>query len=119
MNTMKLICMVLSVALVEVPFAWNSHAGMIPTSAAVSDLVRLQNREKVGQFMQRKEVKSELMKFGVNPAEASLRVASMSDAEIQKLAGEIDRAPAGADAIVISLSTVLLVVILLLLLGKI
>jgi hypothetical protein len=42
----------------------------------------------------------------------------MSDEEIQKLAGQIDRAHAGGDVIVISLTTVLLVVVILLLIGK-
>jgi hypothetical protein len=91
---------------------------MIPTGDAVAALTRVEDREKVGRFLQRQDVKREFSKYGVDPNEAAQRVASLSDSEIQKLAGEIDRAPAGADVIVISLTTVLLVVIILLLIGK-
>jgi len=113
-----LCCMTLCVSLVEVPFALNAHASMISTGEAVSSLMRSESRAKVDQFMHRQDVRSEFEKFGVNPQEASLRVASMSDEEIQKLAGQIDRAHAGGDVIVISLTTVLLVVVILLLIGK-
>ncbi len=113
-----LCCMTLSISLVEVPFALNAHASMIPTGEVVSALRRAGNRAKVDQFMHRQDVRNQFEKFGVNAQEASLRVASMSDDEIQKIAGQIDRAPAGGDVIVISLTTVLLVVIILLLIGK-
>ena len=112
----------LSFLLVEVPFslrAGRANAGMIPTSEAVSGLTMAQNRENVNAFFNRQEVRKELVKFGVSANEASMRIASLSDSEIQRLAGEIDRAPAGGDAIVISLTTVLLVIIILILLGKI
>ncbi|MGZ3695985.1 MAG: PA2779 family protein [Bdellovibrionota bacterium] len=112
---------VLSFALVEVTFALNASnavAGMIPTSTAVSDMARTQNREKVNAFLLRKDVQAEMLKRGVFPEEARQRVASLSDFELQNLAGRIDSAPAGADVIVISLTTILLVVIILLLLGR-
>lgn len=116
----NLCCLTLCLALVEVPFAAHQAraSSMIPTSVAVSSLVLTESRAKVERFMQRADVRTQIEKFGVNPAEAALRVATMTDAEIQKIAGEIDRAPAGADVIVISLTTVLLIVIILILLGK-
>lgn len=112
----SLVAIVVSLALVEVPFSLNANAGMISTVDAVSDLTGAQNREKVGQFLQRKEVQKELVKFGVKPEEASIRLASLTDAEIQKMAGQIDQSPAGSDVLVISLSTILLVILILLLL---
>lgn len=113
------LCLVLSFALVEVSFALNaSAAGMISTSAAVSEAARTQNLAKVQSFLDRTEVQSELVKRGVAPAEAKLRVASLSDFELQQVAGNVDNAPAGADVIVISLGTVLLVIIILLLIGR-
>jgi hypothetical protein len=113
------IALVLCSALIEVPFAVHANAGMIATGDAVASLTRTENREKVERFMQREDVKREFGKLGVNGEEAALRVASMTDFEIQKISGAIDQNPAGADAVVISLTTVLLIVIILLLLGKI
>jgi hypothetical protein len=114
------ICLALSFALVEVPFALNAHAGMISTGTAVSALVRSENRAKVQRFMQRHDVRAGFEKLGVNPDEAANRVSSMSDAEIQKISGAIDQNPAGGEpTIVIGLSTVLIVLLVLLLVGKI
>ena len=109
---------VLSFAMVEVTFSLNAHAGMIPTSVAVSDMSRVQNLEKVNSALARPDVQAELMKRGVAPSEAAMRVASLSDFELQTLAGNVDNTPAGGDVIVISLTTILLVVIILLLIGK-
>jgi hypothetical protein len=112
----------LAFALVEVTYALNSsgaQAGMISTSQAVSDVARTRNLQTVQTFLERGDVQQELIKRGVAPAEASQRVASLSDFDLQKVAGNIENAPAGADVIVISLTTILLVIIILLLIGKI
>lgn len=109
---------VLSFAMVEVSYSLNANAGMIPTLQAVSDRSRAENLSAVQSFLDRADVKSELVKRGVSPAEAQARVAGLSDFELQSVAGNIENAPAGADVIVISLTTVLLVVIILLLIGR-
>lgn len=109
---------VLSFALVEVSFSLNANAGMIPTGMLVADLSRAKNKEKVAAFLQRQDVQKELIQRGISPAEASVRIAALSDFELQTLAGNIDNAPAGADVIVISLTTILLVILILLLIGR-
>lgn len=114
------LCLVLSFALVEVNFALHaSAASMIPTNFAVSEVAREKNLAKVRGFLDRADVQAELVKRGVTAEEAKLRVAGLSDFELQRVAGNVDSAPAGADVIVISLGTVLLVIIILLLIGRI
>lgn len=110
--------LVLSFALVEVSFSVNAHAGMITTSEAVSDRARAENLSSVRNFLDRVEVQDELIKRGVTPEEAKQRLAGLSDFELQKVAGNIENAPAGADVIVISLTTVLLVILILLLIDR-
>jgi hypothetical protein len=109
---------VLMFALPEVTYSINAHAGMIPTSQAVADVSRTQNLKKVDTFLERAEVQRELVKRGVQPAEARARIASLSDFELQKIAGNIETAPAGADVIVISLTTLLLILIIVLLVAR-
>lgn len=109
---------VLSVALVEVPFATHAQAGMLPTDTAVAELIQSRDREKVAHFFSRTDVRTHLLELGVNPAEAELRLASLTDVEVQKVATQIDQGRSGGEVIVISLTTVLLVVIILILLGK-
>ena len=116
---MVLVSTFLCFLLVEVPFALRANAGMIATSQAVSELTQFQNRKKVDAFFSRQEVQKELVKFGVSPNEASTRIASLSDSEVQKMAGQIDQGTVGGDEVVISISTILLIIIILLLLHKI
>lgn len=109
---------VLSFAMVEVTFSFNAQAGMITTSQAVSDRARAENLSTVNSFLSRVDVQDELIKRGVSPEEAQSRVAGLSDFELQKVGGNIENAPAGADVIVISLGTVLIVILILLLIDR-
>jgi hypothetical protein len=57
-------------------------------------------RRKVEAFLQRQDVREQMVAFGVDPAEAQARVASLSDGEIRQIAGQIDRLPAGQGVII-------------------
>ena len=46
-------------------------------------------------FLAREDVREQMQDLGVDPAEAEARVAAMSDAEVQELAGKLDNAKAG------------------------
>jgi hypothetical protein len=89
---------------------------MISTSEITTALTLSRDREKVAGFLHRQEVQKELVKYGVNPADAEKRLASLSDVEVHKLAKQIENSAAGGDAIVISLTTILIIVLLVLLL---
>jgi tellurite resistance protein len=114
------LCTLLSLGLLEGPFAQRAFAsGMITTGDAVSVLSGEQQRAKVDALLQRQDVRDGLQRFGVSAEEASMRIAALSDSEIRTLADKIEAAPAGGDVLVISLTTILLVVLILILLGKI
>jgi len=119
-HTTLALCAVLSLGLLESPFSRQAYAlGMISTSDAVSTLSREQDQAKIGAFLERQDVRDGLVRFGVNPEEASQRIASLSDAEVRALAGQIEDAPAGGEIVIISLTSILLIVLILVLLGKI
>lgn len=69
-------------------------------------------RERVDAFLAREDVVEQFEALGVDPAEARLRVAGLTEAELEQLSGRIDELPAGAGA----LEVVLLVLIILLIL---
>ena len=52
--------------------------------------------------------------LGVDPAEAARRVGGLSDAEVQRIAGELDRLPAGQGAVGAVIGAALLIFIVLL-----
>src|SRR5919106_2968918 len=57
-------------------------------------------RRRVEAFLERQDVRDQMVAFGVDPDEAQVRVASLSDREIREIAGQIDRLPAGQGVLV-------------------
>ncbi len=54
-----------------------------------------QDREKIVSMLSRNDVQSQLIARGIDPTEAKLRVASLTDDEASSLATQLDKAPAG------------------------
>lgn len=92
-----MLCWMISFSLIELPMMKSAHAGMITTDAVVEVMTRTQTEAKVMEFMSRGDVKEQMVKLGVSPEEASVRVAHLSDADLRKVAGEIDHSTAGGD----------------------
>jgi hypothetical protein len=92
----------------------QAHAGMISTERVVSDMSAERNR--IADFLDRTEVKTKLVQWGVNPEEASQRVASLSDSEVRQIASRLDSLPVGGDGIYLGLGALVLIGILLILL---
>lgn len=92
-----MLCWMISFSLIEIPMMKAAHAGMITTDAVVEVMTRTQTEAKVVEFMGRSDVKEQMIKLGVTPEEATVRVAHLSDSELRKIAGEIDHSVAGGD----------------------
>ena len=71
-------------------------------------------RRQVDAFLQRHDVRDQMVAFGVDPAEAAARVASLSDREIRQIAGQIDRLPAGQGVLVALVGAAVLIFLVLL-----
>ncbi|MGH8516389.1 MAG: PA2779 family protein [Panacagrimonas sp.] len=89
----------LSAAMMLIGFP--AHAGMIGTEQAVSVDARADHLATVERFMTRDDVRAQLETWGVEPATATDRVASLSDAELQQMAMNIESQPAGGDALAV------------------
>jgi len=76
----------------------QAHAGMISTDRVIQQDRVNSDRERVSTFIARDDVRKEFQKHGVNPDEATARVAALSDAEIGQIADRLDSLPAGQDA---------------------
>lgn len=109
-----MLCLMISFTLVELPIMKSAHAGMITTNQVVTEMTRAESQERVANFMDRKDVQDQMVKFGVSPEEAQKRVASLSDAELRKIAGEIDKSTVGGDVggILVLVVLVLLIIYL-------
>lgn len=91
----RLLCRLLVVCMVGLPF--QVHAGLIGTDQVVTAEQALAARGMVSSVVNRADVASQLQALGLSPESAKDRVAALSDAEVTKLAGQIQNLPAGAD----------------------
>lgn len=73
------------------------QAAALSTEALVQIAREESARERLLGLLEREDVAAALESYGVAPAEARARLAALSDAEVQQIAGRIDELPAGAD----------------------
>ena len=92
----KLVSQVLIVCMVWTPF--SIQASMIGTDQVVTSAQDQANRDKVINFVQRGDVARHMELLGVSSANAADRVNAMTQEEVNKVAGQIDTLPAGADS---------------------
>ena len=71
-----------------------ANAGLVSTDAVAHEQAASADRERVLGYFEREDIRSELSRFGVDPVEAEARIGALSDAELSRLAGQIDTDPA-------------------------
>jgi hypothetical protein len=79
----------------------QASAGLIgateATSAVQAAFSSTNARDSVTRFVSRDDVAAQLQAMGVSRTDAQARIAALTDAEVAKLAGQVDRLPAAAD----------------------
>jgi len=101
---------------------WGLPALAAPVSAeqvmtlTVSEQHTAQRAELV-TWLDREDVRQQMTALGVSPTQAMARVASLSDAEVSRLAGEIETSPAAGNGVVGAVVFVFLVLLVTDLLG--
>lgn len=121
MKNFRALCRLLAAPLAAIFFLTNlplgvAQAGLVTTEQVVNHDATAADRARIAAFLARGDVRAQLETLGVDPAEATSRVAGMSDAEVKRIAGRLDTLPAGEGAagavIVAALALLLLLVIL-------
>ncbi len=110
-----LLALVLGVGLLELgPRARVARAAWISTEDALTEAPAADSaRDRIRALFSRDDVRRELEALGVDPGAAAARVALLSDAEVESLAGQLDALPAGGDSIAGVLLIIALVFVLL------
>lgn len=106
----------LIVALVSTGYTGTVSAAVISTQEALSAEVRAATETQVRGSLARDDVRQAMQGLGVDPTDAESRVASLSDAELIQLQGELDRLPAGGNALAV-IGVVFIVLLILELVG--
>ncbi len=111
----KPVSIVLTVLMVLLSVPYQSAlATMVETETVLGVAQSQEAREYLNEVLSRKDVQTALMAQGVDPLEAQARVASLSDAEAVRLAGQVEHLPAGGNAIGVIVGAAVLVFIVLL-----
>jgi hypothetical protein len=97
-----------------------ARAGLVTTEQVVEQRTVASDRERLAAFLLRDDVRQQMEALGVDRQEAIERLASLSDQEVQQIAGRIDELPAGQSVLVgvlIAAGVVLIVLVITDLLG--
>ena len=90
-----------------------ASAAMMSTDQIIAEEASAADRERVLEFLAREDVREEIVALGIDPDEASRRVQSLSDAEIQQIVGAMDQEPAGQSVIAALVITILVIFLIL------
>ncbi len=88
-----------------------AQAEMLTTEAAISKYAAYQDREFLMGELRTDEVKNEMIRLGVDPAEAEARLAALSDDEVASMVRQMDADSAGAGGLVGALLTVFVILL--------
>ena len=99
--------------LVSMPIGY-AQAGMVTTDQVLDAASVVEARENVAAFLARDDVRQQMEALGVDPDEAASRAATMTDAEVMQIAGQMEQLPAGQDALGAILGAALLIFVILL-----
>lgn len=107
-----------SLSLVSLGMQAPAVAGVVSTAEAVAAARGESRRAVVDAALARADVRGKFAELGVDAAAVEGRLAALSDEEIAALAGQIESAPAGGDALAV-IGIVFVVLIILELVGVI
>ena len=108
----RLICRFLVLSLIALGLPLQSaHAGLIGTDSVANAAKAKLDRERIGTFLGRADVQAQLSKLGIRGADAKARADSMTDEEVQRVAGKIDQLPSGGTDVVVVLLVVFVILV--------
>ncbi len=91
-----------------------AKAEMVTTDQVIEQVNPPEDHTRVMDFMLRDDVQQQLTTLGVDPEEAARRVASLSDEEIQQIAGRLEELPAGQNGVAAVVGVILIIFLVLL-----
>lgn len=111
---LRRLCVVLISSSLLLPFiAPAAQAAMVTTDQAMALENRTVYLDSAGAALARQEVREGLIAMGVDPAAVDGRLAALTNAELQALAGRLEEAPAGGTSVLAIIGVVFLVLLVL------
>lgn len=114
--TRRMITFVTSLSLLFTTLAGGVNAAMVGTETAVNSAQRAAQVVEVRSWLNQAQIRDQLVAMGVDPENASERVAGMTAEELRILHEEIEELPAGAGLVEV-IGVVFIVLLILELVG--
>ena len=105
--------LVVAICLATLPVLQTAHAAIIPTDAAIEMIQHQDQVDRINELLARDSIQQVLINLGVDPADASARVASLTVEELQTLEQNLAELPAGGVGVVEVVGIVAIVLIVL------
>ncbi len=114
----KQICVLaISACFISAPMMQSAGAALISTETAIEMTERQGRIDHINEVLAGESVRSMLVAYGVDLADASARVAALTDTELQTLEQQLEQLPAGGTGVVEVIGIVAIVLVILELLG--
>jgi hypothetical protein len=91
-----------------------AQAALVSTEQVLARGDSKAERARVLAFLDRAEVREQIVALGVDPREAAARVRALSDAQVREIAGQLDQLPAGQSAVGAVVGAILIIFLVLL-----
>lgn len=88
-----------------------AQAAMVGTAQVIAAEQGALNRAQLASMLEREDLQGQLAAMGVDVQQAKARVASLTDAEVARINQQIEKLPAGADALGIVLTIIVIFII--------
>lgn len=105
--------LVVAICLVTLPVLQTAQAAIIPTDTAIEMIKHQDQIGRINELLARDSVQQVLISLGVDPADASARVQSLTAEELQTLEQDLAELPAGSAGVIEVIGIVALVLIIL------
>lgn len=99
---------------VTMQFATVANAEIVTTETAFAKYSHLAERQALLSELQKQDVKDQLIQHGVDPTEVELRLAALTDAEIQSIFEQLrtDSAGAGIESIIGTIGSIFIILLI-------
>jgi hypothetical protein len=89
------------------------QAVIVGTAEVIEKDDRAERLERLDELLAREKVREQFVALGVDPDEAGLRVASLTDSQLSRLEAGLGDLPAGGDSVIAVIGVVFLVLLIL------
>jgi hypothetical protein len=108
------VALILAMVMLAISMPLGTARAAVVTTDQVLSESGASDRERVLAFLDRADVREQIVALGVDPAEAAAGVPALSAGLVREIAGQLDQLPAGQSAVGVVVGAILIIFLVLL-----